>query len=58
MNEWREAVRYRNGAEMLRTIADETPRMDHRESLRRVARYCEAMAATIEHELRSLAAAA
>jgi hypothetical protein len=50
MLDWRHAVHYRNRAEMLRTIADETPREDHKRSLRRIAEYYEKLAAASERE--------
>jgi hypothetical protein len=42
------AIQFRNRAELLRTIADETVYDEHRRSLRRVAQYYEAMAGSLE----------
>ena len=53
MHRWRQTVHYRNQAEMLWDLAEKTPRTEHKEALRRVAKCCEAMAATLERELRS-----
>jgi hypothetical protein len=47
MGDWRDAVRYRNRAELLRTIADDTPHDDYQTALRRVAEYYEKMAASL-----------
>jgi len=53
MDRWRETVHYRNQAEMLRDFAERAPRPDHRESLQQVAKYCDALAAALERDLRS-----
>jgi GTP cyclohydrolase I len=45
----------RNRAEILRIIAENTPNESHRESLRRVAEYYDAMAASLEREIKNAA---
>jgi hypothetical protein len=50
MSNWRQAVRYRNRAEMLRTIADDVPHDDHKWSLRHMADCYEKMAAFLERD--------
>ena len=52
MSNWRAAVHYRNRAGMLLLIAEEIPRDDHKESLKRVAEYFEEMAASLERRVR------
>jgi len=47
---WRQAVHYRNRAQLLRAVADETPRMDHKRALLRVAEYYEKMAESLERK--------
>jgi GTP cyclohydrolase I len=53
MDCWRQAVHYRNRATLLRLIAEEPPRDDHKESLRRVAQYFEEMAVSLEREAKA-----
>jgi hypothetical protein len=53
LGNWQDAVRYRNRAELLRTIADETPHDDQQEALRRVAEYYEKMAASLDDKARN-----
>ena len=50
MGDWQRAVHYRNRAEMLRTMADETDHADHQRSLRRVAEYYEKLAASLDRK--------
>jgi hypothetical protein len=50
MDSWRQAVHYRNRAVLLRLLAEEPPRDDHKASLRRVAQYFEEMAVSLERE--------
>jgi hypothetical protein len=57
MGDWTAAVHYRNRAEMLRKIADETDDSHHRQSLRRAAEYYEKMAAALEAKIRTPAPA-
>ena len=52
MSNLRRAVDYRNRAELLRSIADDTPLSEHRESLKRVARYYDSLADLAEQELK------
>jgi hypothetical protein len=52
MDNWRQAVHYRNRAELLRTIADETEHADHRKSLQQIAKHYDAMADSLEREAR------
>jgi len=52
MSDLRRVVDYRNRAEILRTIAEDTPHQDHMESLRRVAAYYDAMADSLERKLK------
>jgi len=50
MSEWRQAVHYRNRATVLRSIAADTPRDDHKLALRQIADYYDQMATTLEDE--------
>jgi hypothetical protein len=49
---WRQAVHYRNRAEMLRTIAEETDHGHHKAALRHVAEYYDTLAEKLERETR------
>jgi hypothetical protein len=52
-SDWRRAVHYRNRAEILRTIADETEHDGHKRSLRNVAEYYEKIASSLEREAKN-----
>lgn len=52
MSDWRSAVHYRNRAEVLRAIADELDRADHKETLTRVAMQLDEIADRLEREAR------
>jgi hypothetical protein len=55
LSDLRSVVGCRNRAEILRIIAENTPNESHRESLRRVAEYYDAMAASLEREIKNAA---
>jgi len=50
---WRQAVHYRNRAELLRSIAKETNHEAHKQALRNVAGYYDALADRLEQEAKS-----
>jgi hypothetical protein len=54
MGDWRQAVHYRNRAELFRIVAEETDYADHRESLQRVAKHYDVMADLLEREARGV----
>ena len=53
-NSWRQAVQCRNRAEMLRTMANETPRAETKEALKCAAESYEAQAAFLEEDARGM----
>lgn len=52
MDSWRTAVRYRNHAELLRSIAEETKDEGQKTALQSAAQYYEALAEKLEQEAR------
>ena len=52
MCDWRNAVLYRNRAELLREIAMETDHVFHKQALMRVAEYYDAMAEALDCDVR------
>jgi hypothetical protein len=55
-DQWRDVVRHRNRAEMLRTIAEETEHDEHRLSLRKIAAYYDKLATALERQTKTATA--
>jgi len=49
------AVHYRNRAELLRTIAEETTQKEHSQALRKVAEFYDGLADAVERDTRAKA---
>ena len=50
---WRDAVHYRNRAELLRAVADEIDHEDHGRTLRKIAADLDKLAIALEQEART-----